>query len=580
MCKPITSGGTKKPLLTLAISANILPAALLFWFVCHFGVDVPFWDEWAFVVMLHKRDLGTLELHDLLAQHNEHRILFSRLLTLANASLFHWNRKVEMYITAALLVLIAWLVFRLVRTYWSHPMAPLWFLPVTWTLLGWRHWENVLVGFQTQFGLFVAGAVLAFGWLHRTRGADRFVASAAAAGFVSSFSSGGGILIWPVGLGQLLIQFRYCGRDDKPRAGAFIVWLGSAAATCALYFSGYRTQAVPWPTGLSYLFHHPIRAVEYLVIMAGSPLSYHMPAARSLGLLVSALGLWSLLRLWRTPKELVAATPFLAFAALAALTAAAACDQRMGLAFRTALWGRYCSVTALAVVAVYAVLVRRSLKERSPVTLLACGAMVGLLTFGAATNYLGWKDDPEVIPRLNQMRLEAYALRNASVVSDEAIGSLNPDNITVRELAPFLRAHGYSLFHHSVSGTAPARYDGDTRFCNIESVNGQAGPVVTVDHHDTSGVRVEGWAVDHSASEPSQVFVSIDRSIDFPALVGNPRPDVADVLHNPDYQNSGFAAYIRSSLIPDGEHTLGLKIVDHDSSGYWTCGEMRVRVTE
>lgn len=99
--------------MALAVAANLLPAALLFYFVHRFGVDVPFLDEWhAFVIPLQQFDQGTLGFSALLAQHNEHRMVFPRLLTLANATLFHWNRTAEMYVTAALMIFCAGLLFR------------------------------------------------------------------------------------------------------------------------------------------------------------------------------------------------------------------------------------------------------------------------------------------------------------------------------------------------------------------------------------------------------------------------------------------------------------------------------------
>ena len=55
------------------------------WLIAAYGNATPFWDEWdAEATGLYPRYVaGTLRLSDLLAQHNEHRILLTRLLDLA-----------------------------------------------------------------------------------------------------------------------------------------------------------------------------------------------------------------------------------------------------------------------------------------------------------------------------------------------------------------------------------------------------------------------------------------------------------------------------------------------------------------
>lgn len=104
----------------------------------------------------------------------------------------------------------------------------------------------------------------------------------------------------------------------------------------------------------------------------------------------------------------------------------------------------------------------------------------------------------------------------------------------------------------------------------MEAVNGHAGSVIDVHlNGDKSGLRVTGWAVDLAVGrEPGRLFVSIDGRIDVPAVPGGDRPDVAQVFKNPNYDKAGFIGYVRTSLLTVGEHTLELKIVSKDGSGY------------
>jgi hypothetical protein len=390
---------------------------------------------------------------------------------------------------------------------------------------------------------------------------------------MASFSSGGGLFIWPIGLAQLLLQRLYGGPGEKPGPGAFVAWSGAGTLTWALFFSGYHLP----PAGFAYLLHNPVQTVRYASTMIGSPLSWHQPTAQSLGVILLALGVWAVFRLLRATRDLEAAAPLLALVAFTLLNVVADCSRREGAyGIQMALASRYCSFTMLGLVALYALLVKFTLTERRPAALLVWGGMAAFLASGAMTNFICWREDPAAQARLDGFVLGTYAVRYAGVVSDEAIAPVYPwDPSIVRERTPFLRARGYSLFHQTVPLGLPARYNGNARGCNIEAVNGRTGSVIDVHQgSDHLGLRVTGWAVDAGAKQaPSRAFVSIDGQIDVPALFGPARPDMSRGA-------SGFISYVRTSLIPDGEHALELKIVSHDGAGYWTCGASHIRVAE
>jgi hypothetical protein len=572
---------------SVAVAANLLPAALLFYFIHRFGIDVPWLDEWPhFVPLLQQLDQGTLKLSGLFDQVMEHRPVFPRLLTLANAALFHWNRTVEMYVTAALLVLCAWLLFRFVRAYWAHPLTPVLFLPMAWTLFSWRQWENLLWGFQTCFGLLAAGAVLAFCSLQRARKTDGFLLTAAAAAFVASFSTAGGLFLWPIGVAQLLLR-RVCAEPaDRPRTDVFGIWTIAGVLTWALFFTGHHAppETGAWPTGFGYLIHNPVATARFLTTMIGSPLSWNQPTAQALGIVMTAAGAWAVLRLLPKTRDLAASAPLLSLMAFTVINAVLACDERMGInGTAQALNSRYCSLTMLGLVALYALLTRFAVTERRPATWIACAGMIALLLTGAVTNLVSWRDDPLSRWFLRMEMVGSQAVRYPDVVSDEAFSALLASPPMMRQQIPFLRSHKYTLFRRTAPEGVPARYGGSVGGCNIETVNERAGPVIDVHlHGDASGLRVIGWAVDLAEKrETGRLFISIDGRIDVPAVPGADRPDVAEYFKNRNYATAGFTSYVRTSLLTPGEHTLELKIVSHDDTSYQICGaSSHIRVTE
>ena len=64
---------------------TLLPPSYLLYLIARWGVDLPFWDQWEFVPLLEKMAGADLQLQDLTARHNEHRIFFPRLVMLALA---------------------------------------------------------------------------------------------------------------------------------------------------------------------------------------------------------------------------------------------------------------------------------------------------------------------------------------------------------------------------------------------------------------------------------------------------------------------------------------------------------------
>ena len=429
-----------------------MPVALLFWLVHRFGVDLPYWDEWELLNIVIQSHQGQLNYQNLFAPHNEHRIVFPRLITLANASLFHWNRKVEMYLAAALLTFAAFVFFRLAQRYWGRGAAPLLFIPAAWTLLSWRQWENVLLGMGTVFALAIAGAVCTFYLLHRARRLDRFLWGAIGAAIVASFSSGGGLLLWPVGLAQLLLQ-RVCGaREDRTRTSALAGWTGAGAFTFALYFFHYTWVKQPWPTGVAFMLQHPILLGRYVATTTGSPITWYQPVAQSIGFLIVLLGGWAVWKCGRSARELMATAPLLALLAFVFISTFAVADGRMGIGVLQALSSRYCGLTALGLAALYVLITGFVLTRRHAVDLIACGALGAFLAAGALTNYVCWREDGGVQSRLDVLARGVAAVRNADAVSDQALAPVYVATDHIRNGVPFLRANRYSLFHESAPG--------------------------------------------------------------------------------------------------------------------------------
>jgi hypothetical protein len=130
------------------ISLCILAFLLHFSAILRYAVNVPYWDEWeAF------QPNGLLKnptLAQFFAQHNEHRILTTKLLTYALYEIDGWNLVTHQAINFIIYGLTVFLLIYIVKK--SAPQLPAWILLFfSLFLFTTVNWENHFWGFQTQF---------------------------------------------------------------------------------------------------------------------------------------------------------------------------------------------------------------------------------------------------------------------------------------------------------------------------------------------------------------------------------------------------------------------------------------------
>lgn len=149
------------PLLALATLVVLVRAVL----VGGFGHAVPFWDQWdaEAATWLKPWMQGELTIGHLLAAHNEHRIGWTRLWSLLwfEANGGHWDNLVLALANTLLSGLLAALAYGLLRdglaTRWARGVLFVLVLLLAAIPFG---WENLLVGFQSQFQFLALFALL------------------------------------------------------------------------------------------------------------------------------------------------------------------------------------------------------------------------------------------------------------------------------------------------------------------------------------------------------------------------------------------------------------------------------------
>jgi hypothetical protein len=547
---------------------------MLAYYIAVFGVNVVFWDEWEMVPLLERLNQGRLSISDLFAQHNEHRPLFPNLLTLVTEKLTGFNTVVETFLGWFLLTLAAVL---LLYVFWvksnKDPKMVLFFLPASFLLFSFRQTGSILWGYTSlEIYLLIFTAVVTFTLLDLCPKSTRSLMVALVTATVASFSTLGGLLVWPVGLFQILMR----GRWKNSRRS--LTWIIAWSIVTGTYFYGWTKPS--YLPSWQYVFAHPFEGIMYLLSLVGAPFSLDAKTASAFGLTLILILAVVLRQAYRTNMLKVGGV-FLSLIFFGALSALASTIGRGGFGVEYALTSRYTPVTSLGIVGLYLLAIAVARKsptkernrngqpksERSIVMNHRVWAHVLLAIFliGLIVAYSGgWQEGANW---RSTRETSAYVLKTYQIQSDENIqDNLYPPAAVVRAGAEFLEQNKLNVFGEPTIVTSSLTSIGSDTYFSLDTINGQivaktASPLI-INSDQEGTITITGWAVDKQANATARaVFIIIDGKLDLPTLYGEDRPDVAVAYGNSHFEYSGYIASFSSLILTKGQHTLSLEIV-------------------
>lgn len=295
-CSPwLSSFGLMFGIAFVALLARLL-------YVQFFTAPMPYWDQWDGEGASALRPWldGTLQWHMLLAPHNEHRILPTRLVTLATYCLTgQWNNLYEARVGAVVFCFIpAVLIWHALRD--GSSAAGRWLLvslAVLVSILPFA-WENFLVGFQSQFYFLILSSVVAIGLAGRAHQNIPALIIAMALSLLASVTMASGLLT-AVAVGTTCVMACIClpGR----RMPALITTLLLAALAIAAYVSipVIEVNAVFKARSFGEFAYAASRTLAWPMRSGGFALILWLPGAVMIGRM--------LVRRRATPAELVMA---------------------------------------------------------------------------------------------------------------------------------------------------------------------------------------------------------------------------------------------------------------------------------
>lgn len=269
----------------------------LFWvtsLIAKYVVNFPFYDGWLVGIIVHMWEGRNLEFGHLLAQHNESRKFFPKIILGTLAKLTNWDTRYENILVVLGLILISYGLLRILKK--SLPHHP-WLVAISWGLMNLLvcsplQYENLLWGLQ--YIMFVVPACLVglvLLCLSQRPQWQVFIGSFAYC-FFATFTFANGLVLWIVGI--LPISITILRQRSRKAWWLMGAWLVSFLGVLWLYFRNYtKPESAPNPmAGLANLG----TVIQYFLSWIGGPLS-GLNLATSPVIGASILGLFGILSL-------------------------------------------------------------------------------------------------------------------------------------------------------------------------------------------------------------------------------------------------------------------------------------------
>ena len=257
----------------ISLCLAIIPAIVLGVLIFKYSVNVPIQDQWQISDIFEKFNQRTLSFSDLMAQHNESRKFFPRLIFLALAFITKWNIRYEMLVTFLLACIVS------INIYLLNKLT-----------IGGSHIKGLIIAFISN--IFIFSAVQYENWLwgiqivvfipivcitsciliaysrlkNRTKVFICMVLST-----ISTFSYANGLLAWVIVLPVLaLVQLKFWSDIRKNIILYVLFWIIGFIANVAFYFHDYK-KPLSHPNPLESI-QYPYRIFQYFLAFLGGSL--------------------------------------------------------------------------------------------------------------------------------------------------------------------------------------------------------------------------------------------------------------------------------------------------------------------
>lgn len=326
-----------------------VPLLVLLVFVAVNATNFPYNDQWEIVPVLEKLYSGTLTFQDLWMRHNEHRILFPRIVMVALAYISNWNICYEITANVILGICIFGLIIYQINKIKEYgKIKGLVLFGISLLVFSVSQAENWLWGWQMQIFMNVAAFIAGVFLLASQQANWCKLILACIAGIVATYSFANGICFWGIGFCIILLQKRHMEIHSKYLY--IVVWVITSCLVMFSFFYNYqrpRDQPLLW-----FITQNPEQSLQYFLVYLGAPLaSFSSTVATIFGLMGLIGFLWlayCCFNLYkRKTQDYCSVLPWLALIVYSITSAMITTLGRAELGVSQALSSRYITISNL-----------------------------------------------------------------------------------------------------------------------------------------------------------------------------------------------------------------------------------------
>ena len=514
--------------------------------------NVPYWDEWDSRLIMNPK-LGDLTAGTLWQQHNEHRIVWSKILFYLDFQFFNGN-SAPLLISGLIIVMITFSLF--IFYIWGLSSIRKISINDSFTLtavigillFSTMQSENFFWAFQSQFflAILLPLTTLLLGFRYIQTNNNKFFIFCWVASFSSMGTVASGLLI-----SLCIVLMNILSRLEKR---VILTSIGLAVIEFFLYFYRYKT---PNSSPVSVAIHHPVFILKYVVHYLSFPTTYlvsgNNPAFSFLAALIYlSVVCVSLTRIYIKRDIInnsVLVPAIMGIYVLTTATISAGGRYQFGLAQSTA--SRYTTMSLVGWCCI-AILCFELFKKRDSIWFMFIPILLGVLLLPQQTKGLSIQDN-----QLFDRKLAAIALE-LNIDDQATLGNIYPNATRVLSLSKVLINNHQSIFGDPIVFGAKALIG---RHIDLRTVGTCIGHVDTNTPiaGQTSWRQISGWLYDSKFHRIPKIALEVDSTgmvIGY-GLSGMLRPDVANAIDK-HAKFSGYALYSNSQSI--------FEIVGYDES--------------
>jgi hypothetical protein len=517
------------------------PFIIFLWAELRYDVNMPNWDDYdsvlSWLVRFLQPDSFMNKLDLLFGQHNEHRIVFDRVVELVELHALGVVNFIYLdlfgFLGIALLVfVISYLGKRSGLPNWAMVPVPFFMLTLS---------QNQLISFSMA-SMQVYWAIL-FSFLSFIFVTKRFDIKNMSIGFlfsiVASFTSAGGLIGFPAIIIYYVVNRRY---------RLAVLWSLGAAVVFWSYFLFFPYQ--PTLIGIAshhYAFAHPFLYLKYVTMFLGNMISVSGGAFIFGVLLLCTICFLFLRKHVRLDSWIFVACTFII------ATGAADGLSRISLGMNAALSSRYTPFGATLIVLVYIAIVGYQKNERRRAVVTLLGLVLSVVSYSLwfmpGISSLGTTQALMEHQLVYPVQSRAYSVLQGAI--DNKI--FFPIAKIYRNLPSSLPLHSRCLYHKGYYG-------------NIDSLSVSGGTI-----------HIEGWAALQKRGIPAAtVLIDVDGKY-YPSWYSMPRPDVAKYFNQNGYLYTGYQSTIANPGNVSGICHVSVVVVGSTRARFYESPVKKIR---